>query len=248
MKIKNILLNIISGYILFFNVEKINYKKIIKIIKNNIKNKQALDIGCGLGEFSYEVSKYARFVDAIDNDIKILGKGRKSENINYILSSIEIYFPNKKYDFISCLQVLEHIKDDEYVFKKIASFLKKGGYLLLSTPNKDKILNYDFKITKLLKKLFKKNKIFGDLLKENPHGHEKIGYNKKDFEKFARESNLEIIDVFYENTPMILYEIFFVLPVFARILFYPVFSFINKIFNNLSKEDGLSIYILFRKL
>ena len=242
------ILNILaSNYLLFFDSTKINYKKILKKIKMLVKNKKVLDVGCGLGIFSYEISKYASFVDAIDIDPNVLECSKKSNNIKYILSSIENYNVNKKYDLIICLQVLEHIKNDKYVFKKIVNLLKKGGYILISTPNKNKFINHNFKIKRLFKKFFPNVKSC-ELLKDKPHGHERLGYNKQDFEFFATENNLKIVDVFYEDSPIIIYEIFFLLPNFLRIFLYPIFSFINKVFTNLNNKDGLSIYILFRKL
>lgn len=122
---KNLIKNLISKYIIFFSYEKIKYKKLIKKYKKILTNKDILDVGCGYGVFAHQVSFYAKNVDALDIDLNVIKNALKHNNINYFNIDIENYKNKKKYDFISCLHVLEHIKNDKKVFRKISSLIKK---------------------------------------------------------------------------------------------------------------------------
>src|SRR5258706_16079499 len=46
-------------------------------------------------------------------------------------------FPYKKnfFDVITCLDVIEHVKDPRILLEKINTVLKKEGILIISTPN-----------------------------------------------------------------------------------------------------------------
>ena len=56
----------------------------------------------------------------------------------FICSSIFDYTPSndKKYDIVHCRGVLSHTAAKEEAFRKIASFVKPGGYLIFGDPNK----------------------------------------------------------------------------------------------------------------
>ncbi|MEM5799194.1 MAG: class I SAM-dependent methyltransferase [Candidatus Aenigmatarchaeota archaeon] len=242
---KNLIRDLISKYIIFFSYEKIKYKKLIKKYKKILANKEILDVGCGYGVFSYHISFYAKSVDALDIDLNVIKNALKHNNINYFNIDIENYKTKKKYDFIICSHVLEHIKNDKKVFRKITELLRKGGYILLSTPNKNKIISYNFRLSNFLKKFFKKN--FSEILKEKPHNHEREGYSKEDFINIKKNTSMEIVDIFYDKSSLILYEIFFLLPIYIRIILLPIFSFLEYINHKFDDKDGMNIYVLFRK-
>ena len=41
------------------------------------------------------------------------------KNVKFITTSIENYKTNKKYDFVTCFEVLEHLEDDVLILNKI---------------------------------------------------------------------------------------------------------------------------------
>ncbi len=49
-------------------------------------------------------------------------------------------FPNESVDYVLIFQVIEHIEQDEWLISEINRVLKKGGKLLLTTPNKPRSL------------------------------------------------------------------------------------------------------------
>jgi len=111
------------------------------IYAKKIKNKNVLDIGCGLGRFSFISSRTAKKVVGIDmteNAIscaKIIQNSLKIQNIDFILSTIEHYETDEKFDFILLSGTLEHIIDTDMFFKKIKKLLKPSGIFITDSPS-----------------------------------------------------------------------------------------------------------------
>lgn len=74
-------------------------------------------------------------IDCVDRHR--LGKIKKiPENVNYIQGSVEDRLKlNKKYDFIFCLEVIEHIDCTDVLLANCYDNLKKDGLLFISAPN-----------------------------------------------------------------------------------------------------------------
>ncbi|MEN3044237.1 MAG: class I SAM-dependent methyltransferase [Candidatus Hydrothermales bacterium] len=110
-------------------------KKADSLIPIDKRSGSILDIGCGL--FPYFLTK-TNFKTKIGID-KI-----KSENvkeiriINVNIEKIDyLPFKDETFDVVTSLAVFEHIERTKIlkVFKEIKRILKKGGFLILTTPN-----------------------------------------------------------------------------------------------------------------
>lgn len=102
-----------------------------------------LEIGPGMGEFiKYLNDKGVRNIDVVDFDggvldyIKRKYKIRKQiqitgENLHQQSSALV------QYDVIFMLQVLEHVKEDQYItlIQTLYSILKPGGSIIITVPN-----------------------------------------------------------------------------------------------------------------
>lgn len=101
-----------------------------------------LEIGSGLGNFSELLSKEGKVtgLDINTQYIEILKK-KFGKRIDFGFGDIEknrYFFPeNKKFDTAICLNVLEHIKNDDKALKNMQDILKSGGYLVLLVPAHD---------------------------------------------------------------------------------------------------------------
>lgn len=120
--------------------KKINKKgqkanKIISVIKEfkDLLNSNVLDIGCGTGIISSNLSKYFKKVygvDVVDN--RIIKEG-------YIFKKVKnekLLFKNKFFDVIISNQVIEHVNNPEKHLSEIYRVMKKDGICYLATPNK----------------------------------------------------------------------------------------------------------------
>lgn len=102
-------------------------------LKGNI-----LEVGCGTGTFTSTLSKYGE-VTAIDIDQNLLQRVGDSKNLKVAAGYGDIekgkyFFKNKSFDTIVCINVLEHIKDDEAALQNMYNLLKTNGKLILLVP------------------------------------------------------------------------------------------------------------------
>ena len=130
------------------DIQPFRIKYIQRILNKNKLNKtKILDIGCGGGLISEEVSKLGADVTGIDfvkENIKVAKMHAKKNdlNINYIVKDFEKEKITSKFDVIIIFEVLEHLNDWESFLKKIRLNLKKNGILIISTINKNLISKF----------------------------------------------------------------------------------------------------------
>ena len=65
---------------------------------------------------------------------RIIERDKKIANVVIVEDSIENLEANNSYDLIILVDVLEHIKDDVRLVKRLIRALKSGGYLVLHVP------------------------------------------------------------------------------------------------------------------
>lgn len=123
--------------------------------KKNVLN--VLDVGCGEGILGEEIGKgtknsvFVCGVDISDNALET-AKAHYNENhqIDVDTNSISSLLNNRRFDYIVCLEMIEHIIYPENLLKEFPGLLKKDGKLIISVPNfvsfknRLKILKGDF--------------------------------------------------------------------------------------------------------
>ncbi len=100
-----------------------------------------LDLGSGVGMVSAELAKLGHIIDSVEQEPDLIAQaqclhGEHSVSINWIVSEAESFQPKQSYDFIVCLEMLEHVEDPEGLCQKMVSWLKPNGQLILSTINR----------------------------------------------------------------------------------------------------------------
>ncbi len=131
-----------------FNPIRIDYIKRSILKQFNIKKKnkpftnlEILDIGCGGGlltEPMYRLGGKLTGIDASKKNIEIAKIHAKKNNlkINYVCSSPENFYSNKKYDVILNMEIVEHVSDLNLFIRSSSSLLKKNGIMFIATINK----------------------------------------------------------------------------------------------------------------
>jgi 2-polyprenyl-3-methyl-5-hydroxy-6-metoxy-1,4-benzoquinol methylase len=118
--------------------------RVIKVIKPYFKNesKNILDIGCSSGTLLENIAKLSKSATLYGIEMNeeyksyIIGKGiveedkLSSENINSFYKGQE-----NKFDFISIVHVLEHLKDPKAALESIYRLLDFNGLLYIEVPN-----------------------------------------------------------------------------------------------------------------
>ena len=126
----------------------------IKYIKDNVikdfnikdsnkpfKNIKILDIGCGGGLLSEPMCRLGASVVGIDASVKNIkvAKFHAKKNglkIYYKVASPEKIKPNKKFDVILNMEIVEHVEDINFFIKESSRLLRKNGIMFVATLNK----------------------------------------------------------------------------------------------------------------
>lgn len=112
------------------------------------KNKDlvALDVGSGLGIYSYELSKKIKQVIGVEPDKNAFKLAVKRKNLTFYNTLIEKFDTKQRFDLVVSLTTLEHMPDANASFKRIFKLLKKGGIMYVTAPNKLWPYEYHYKL------------------------------------------------------------------------------------------------------
>ena len=162
-------------------------KKIRQYFPKNTVMK-IFDAGMGFGQYTYFMAK--RFPDseilAIDvkeeqvNDCRNFFSKTGYDKVKFEIGDLTKIEYKEQFDFILCVDVMEHIFEDELVFRNFANALKKGGRLLVNTPS---------------------NLGGSDAHSEDDDSfieeHARLGYSKEDITDKVSRAGLEVTDFSY---------------------------------------------------
>lgn len=119
------------------------FNKLLDINYNSgFKNKKALDLGCGGGLLSEELSKIGLNVTGVDPSKESISIAcehaiKSGLSIEYKEAFGEkLPFDDGVFDMVFCCDVLEHVNDVSKVISEIARVLKKGGLFFFDTVNR----------------------------------------------------------------------------------------------------------------
>ena len=214
-----------------------------------------LDAGSGFGQYDrYLLDTFSRVkVDSIDVKTQYLKDNRhffKEEieqgRISFGEADLLTLSSEKLYDLIICIDVLEHIEDDERVIKNLSKVLRKGGMFLVHSPSHYSEEDADGDDT-----------FVGE--------HARTGYSKAEIEKKMMEADLLPIKTHYTygkwgrlawiltvKWPMMLFTKFGRAASIILILYYPLVLPFTLTMNYLDLHTknikGNGIYALAKKI
>ena len=164
--------------------------KLVEEYKDKIKWNTILDAGCGEGNFIrslYDnglVDKDSH-VYGIDTSPKALIKAHRLNRETWFYQTyIETLYmiEPKELDFISCIQVIEHVDDENECFEEFNRVLKKDGYLYLTTVFKELWATYKYR-----------NK-YGEAVLDKGHLREYNEVSEDKFRKIIEKNGFKIIE------------------------------------------------------
>lgn len=103
-----------------------------------------LDAGCGFGQYDRFIVSHFQNVRVSSVDVKddYLTDCRhyfkheiNDKRIQFKVADLLRFDEAEKYDFAICIDVLEHIVEDELVIRNLYKALKPGGYFLMHSPS-----------------------------------------------------------------------------------------------------------------
>lgn len=104
---------------------------------------KVLDLGCGNGEDSLEISKYAKSVTGVDVEKNELWKKRKKQNLKFIKAPAEkLPFKADTFNGLFLKDVIHHVEDMEKSLKEIKRVTTKDALIILIEGNRYNPLFY----------------------------------------------------------------------------------------------------------
>ena len=111
--------------------------------RNALAGLSALDIGCGAGLVAEPLARMGASVEGLDAGAEVIAAARahaagQQLNISYHCGEATAFAARNaaRFDFITCLEVVEHVTDISSFLFAISTLLKPGGLLVFSTPNR----------------------------------------------------------------------------------------------------------------
>ena len=133
-------------------------EKRIKVIFNeflsskDLKGKKFLEVGCGLGYFSNKAFTMGANVTGIDigPNLVAINKKKTPKGQFKVASASKLPFKDNQFDVVLSTEVIEHVDKQNQALGEMARVLKKGGMLVITTPNRIFKPLFDFlSITKI---------------------------------------------------------------------------------------------------
>ena len=214
-------------YDLYFNkqnkkyIDKILFSPIKFMIRSTIiqKDIKLLDVGCGSGQFLYEMKQLGLKTFGVE-----VGDFDESKNLNITNSNlIQARYKNNFFDIITMNHVLEHINNPKETIKEIYRILKNNGKFIVGAPNTRSLAN----------KLFNKNWLAYDVPRHL------FNYSDKLIVDILKQHNFKIKEVRYNSRPsQFVMSLYFLLGIKKRdgfinnileLLFTPLTLLVNSI-------------------
>ena len=104
-----------------------------------------LDVGCGGGILSQALGELGAEVIGIDASERTIGVAKAhseliKSDVEFFQQTIEEFIasnPNKKFDVITCLEMLEHVPSPGDIIKSCSNLLNDNGDIFFSTINRN---------------------------------------------------------------------------------------------------------------
>lgn len=166
------------------------YRETIKKYADRIKNAKILDVGCGPGNytalFAHDGNKVTG-LDIKDNRDKAYSSFYKFD----LYAGKKFPYPDNSFDYVINFDVIEHIPHDKLFVQEMYRVLKKGGKVIVATPNKNRLAS-------ILLKLIGKGDVFPKVMQEKGVGGKSVHereYTKSELSKLFSDAGFKKINV-----------------------------------------------------
>lgn len=211
---------------------------------------QLLDAGSGFGQYSFWIAgKYPQVtIKAVDvkedylNDCRQFFSATGRTNVTFEVADLTKFTHPTPFDGIICVDVMEHILEDEDVFKNFNQVLKPGGMVLISTPSDQG-----------------GSDVHGDADQSFIGEHVRDGYNMQDITDKLKRAGFSKIEARYAyGTPgkiswrlsmkypiqcLNVSKLFFVLVPFYYVIVYPFCYVLNAIDTTMTHKTGTGLIV-----
>ncbi|MBS0011697.1 MAG: methyltransferase domain-containing protein [Bacteroidales bacterium] len=120
-------------------------RKILKrFASENVNARNILDAGSGFGQYAWRIWKINKKWNVLGIEIKeeqvhdcnsFISKTKAAAKVSFMLADLTVYREDNHYDLILSVDVMEHIEDDIAVFENFYTSMRRGGWLVISSPS-----------------------------------------------------------------------------------------------------------------
>lgn len=105
----------------------------VELIKEDIANKDVLEVACGAAEFSVSASRLAHCVHCIDLDASRLVDLSSLENVHFsIMDASKMNYPDNRFDTVVLYNAFFHVRTKwDRIEKECKRVLKNDGTLMI---------------------------------------------------------------------------------------------------------------------
>lgn len=111
------------------------YAKYADTLKPDIAAGRALDVGCGVGQVVGRLTQAGFEAWGVDVSEPNIERARKFSDRCLLYEGKRLPFPDNHFDSVGALNVLEHVDEPEAFMKEVARVTKRGGKIVISSPN-----------------------------------------------------------------------------------------------------------------
>ncbi len=113
-----------------------NFKTIIKRLKKmNVQGSSLLDIGAASGIFVKLAREEGYNAVGIEPSAQLVNEAKEKFGVDIIKGTVEDFDAREQFDIVSLLDLIEHVNDPESFLKKVSPQIRKGGVLVIVTPD-----------------------------------------------------------------------------------------------------------------
>ncbi|ONK24281.1 SAM-dependent methyltransferase [Bacillus sp. VT-16-64] len=191
------------------------------------KEERILDLGCGTGDLSYEISKSGALVTGMDSSDEMIARAReKYPSIPFFMGNGETFRTNEKYDAVFSNAALHWMKNAEKVVESIEQALLPDGRFVAEFGGKGNVQTVIWGITEVL------GQEYGvDAAKRNPWYFPSIG----EYSALLEQCGLNVTYAHHFLRPT-------VLPDGEKGLYHWLAGFADDFFPEFSEEEKIVIY------
>jgi len=115
------------------NERSIEYRFVFECL-TELRPERVLDVGTGTTALPHLMRNCGYLVTAIDNIVDYWPKGMVNRHFHVVNDDITRSKIREKFDFITCISVLEHLPDHRAAVRSMLSLLNPGGHLVITCP------------------------------------------------------------------------------------------------------------------
>ncbi len=120
----------------FGGISSADYEDKVELMEKYRENNRILDIGCGDGQFLNLLKRRGWHEFGLDHSKEAVNRARDRLNLNVVHGMAEdMDFPDNYFDVVVMWGVIEHLKNPRKALEKVSKVLRRGGLVLLYTPN-----------------------------------------------------------------------------------------------------------------